>query len=314
MYQLSGSVFLGWALGGNDAANVFGTAVASRMIRYRTAVVTSACFILLGAVLEGTGGMHTISGLSEQTPRSAMVVCTLAGLTVLVMTVLKLPVSTSQAVVGAILGVALRLHPGQVRCTALTKVVICWIGTPIGAAIIATILYPTLGWVFDRTRMNLVTRSIVLKFGLLFGGAYGAYALGANNVANVTGVFYRIGVPWASGNTDLILALIGGGSIALGALTFGRSVMLTVGARLVQLGAFSAMIVILAQAITVHVYAMIGVPVSTSQAIVGGVLGIGIAKSIRTIRGVTLMRIVMGWVMTPLLAGSICYVAAWAVL
>ena len=86
--------------------------------------------------------------------------------------------------------------------------------------------------------------------------------------------------------------------------------MLTVGSRLVQLGAFSALIVIFAQAITVHMYALIGVPVSTSQAIVGGVLGIGIAKGIRTIRRGTLLRILMGWIMTPLIAGAIsCAVA-----
>ncbi len=67
MYQLSGRVFLGWALGANDAANVFGTAVASRMIRHRTAVIVTAMFVVLGAVIGGAGGMHTLSGLTEQT-------------------------------------------------------------------------------------------------------------------------------------------------------------------------------------------------------------------------------------------------------
>lgn len=314
MYQLSGSVFLGWALGANDAANVFGTAVASRMIRHRTAVIVTAMFVVLGAVIGGAGGMHTLSGLTEQTTRSAMLISALTGLTVLLMTVLKLPVSTSQAVVGAILGVGLRLHPDQVQWSSLGKVFACWVGTPIGAAIIAAVLYPTLGHCFDRMRMNLVTRSIILKSGLLISGAYGAYALGANNVANVTGVFYQTDLLGGRGDSELILVLVGGASIALGALTFSRNVMLTVGSRLVQLGAFSALIVILAQAITVHIYAVVGVPVSTSQAIVGGVLGIGIAKSVRTIRRTMLVRIAMGWVTTPLIAGIICYAAAWALL
>lgn len=314
MYHLAGSVVLGWALGSNDAANVFGTAVASKMIRFRTAVIVTAGFVLLGAVAGGLGGMHTLSGLAAQTPKSAMLVSTLAGLTVIVMTFFKLPVSTSQAVVGAILGMGLRQAPGQVQWAGLGKVVACWVGTPIGAAIVAVILYPTLGALFDRMRMNLVTRSIVLKVLLLLAGAYGAYALGANNVANVTGVFYQTGLLDGIDRADLILALIGGGSIAIGALTFSRAVMLTVGSRLVQLGAFSALIVILAEAVTVHVYAIIGVPVSTSQAIVGAVLGIGLVKSIRTINRMTLVRIAMGWVITPLASGVICYLCAWLIL
>ncbi len=301
-------------MGSNDAANVFGTAVASNMIRHRTAVIVTAGFVMIGALLEGTGGMRTLSGLSEQTANSAMLVTALAGLTVLGMTLLKLPVSTSQAVVGAILGMGLCRNPAGVQWGGLVKVVICWIGTPIGAMVIAAILYPTLGRLFDNLRMNLVTRSIVLKFGLLLSGAYGAYALGANNVANVTGVFYKTGLLSEYPNSDYLLVLIGGASIAGGALTFSRSVMMTVGSRLVQLGAFSALIVVLSQAITVHFYAMIGVPVSTSQAIVGGVLGIGLVKSVRTIQRTTLIRILMGWMMTPLISGGVCYLAAWALL
>lgn len=310
MYHLSGSLILGWALGSNDAANVFGTAVASRMIRYRTAVILAAIFIVLGAALQGSGGFDTLSGLTHQTPRSAMIVSAVAGLAVILMTALKLPVSASQAVVGAILGMGMAVAPEQVQWARLWKIVMCWIGTPVGAAAIAAVLYPTLGRIFDGLPINFVTRSIVLKAALLLSGCYGAYALGANNVANVTGVFYRSGVLVGFSRPELILALIGGASIAAGALTYGRKVMFTVGNRLVQLGAFSAFIAILAQAITVHIYAHVGVPVSTSQAIVGAVLGIGLVKSVRTIHRGTLGRIIMGWLMTPPIAGLLCYAAA----
>jgi PiT family inorganic phosphate transporter len=301
MVHLSGSIILGWALGSNDAANVFGTAVASRMIRYRTAVVLAAVFIIVGAVLEGGAGLRTLGGLSEQTPRSALIVSLAAAGTVLLMTALRLPVSASQAVVGAILGAGLRLAPATVQWSGLGKVVACWLGTPAGAALAAAGLYPLLGAIFDRLPMNLVTRSIVLKSGLLIGGCYGAYALGANNVANVTGMFLRTGLFEGYEYAELRLSL-----------TFSRSVMFTVGSRLVQLGAFSALVAVLAGAVTVHVYAVIGVPVSTSQAIVGAVLGIGLVKSVRTIHRATLGRIFLGWVATPAVAGAAAYAAAWA--
>ena len=57
---LSGGVFLGWALGSNDAANVFGTAVASRIVRYSTAIVLAAVFVLIGAATEGRRGLETL--------------------------------------------------------------------------------------------------------------------------------------------------------------------------------------------------------------------------------------------------------------
>jgi len=307
MYHLSGSVILGWALGANDAANVFGTAVASRMVRYRTAVVLAGIFVVLGALLQGTEGFRTLSGLTQQTARSALIVSLIAGLTVILMTALRLPVSASQAVVGAILGMGIAVAPAQVHWGRLWKIVGCWIGTPLGSAVIAALLYPTLGWAFDHVRINFVTRSIVLKAALLISGCYGAYALGANNVANVTGVFYRIELLEGFARGDLLLAGIGGLSIAFGAISYGRNVMLTVGNRLVDLGAFSAFIAILSQGITVHIYAYVGVPVSTSQAIVGAVLGIGIAKSVRTIHRRTLLHVLMGWFMTPLAAGLLCY-------
>jgi PiT family inorganic phosphate transporter len=55
LFFLSSGLFLGWSLGANDAANVFGTTVGSRMIRFTTAAIISALFILLGAVFSGAG-------------------------------------------------------------------------------------------------------------------------------------------------------------------------------------------------------------------------------------------------------------------
>jgi PiT family inorganic phosphate transporter len=62
---------------------------------------------------------------------------------------------------------------------------------------------------------------------------------------------------------------------------------------------------VLSHAVTVHVFAMVGVPVSSSQAIVGAVLGIGLVKGLQVVRGRTLVRVVLGWVSTPVLAGLV---------
>ncbi|MBU1078705.1 MAG: inorganic phosphate transporter family protein [Spirochaetes bacterium] len=293
-------MFLGWSLGANDAANVFGTAVSSRMVRYRTAVLLTALFVILGAYLEGVQGIKTLSNLTSQNLLSAFIVAVSAAIAVTMMTAFKLPVSTSQAVVGAIIGIG--ISNSQFNFQGLTKVVLCWVGTPFGAILIAILLYFLLSNILNRLNLSLVSLDFILRTGLVLGGAYGAYALGANNVANVTGVFAN-----TIGLSPHLLAIIGAVSISIGVITYSKNVMYTIGKKLVPLDAFSALVAILAEAVTVHIYAKIGVPVSTSQAIIGAVIGIGIIKGMRTINIKTLFSIMIGWVSTPLISGIISF-------
>ena len=60
---LTSGLFLGWALGANDAANVFGTAVGSRMVRFSTAAIICSIFVILGAIISGAGATETLGKL-----------------------------------------------------------------------------------------------------------------------------------------------------------------------------------------------------------------------------------------------------------
>ena len=298
MISLLAGVFLGWSLGANDASNVFGTAVASRMLKFWTAAVLASLFVVLGALVQGHAGIETLKGLTRLTLEQAAVCSVAAAATVTIMTVFSLPVSTSQAVVGGILGIGLLNR--QLDVEGLGKVVTCWLGTPVGAAIIAIILYKLLAAVYNGLTINLFQADSFLRMSLIVAGSYASYALGANNVANVTAVFV------GAGKLNLFAALLVGGlSIGLGIMTYSRRVMETVGRRLVRLDPFSALVVVLSEAITVHLYAVIGVPVSTSQAVIGAVLGVGVVKGIETVRRRTLANILLGWFITPLVASLI---------
>ncbi|MBC8419931.1 MAG: anion permease [Desulfobacteraceae bacterium] len=295
MLSLLGGIFLGWSLGANDASNVFGSAVAAKMIRFWTAAVLASVFVLLGALLEGEAGIETLKDLTPLNLEQAVILSVAAAATVTIMTVFSLPVSTSQAVVGAILGIGLLNQ--DINTPGLGKVVACWFGTPLGGMIISVILYRLMAFFYNRLNINMFQSDSLLRISLIVAGSYGAYALGANNVANVTAVFV------AAGKLTVFSAvLLGGLSIGLGILTFSRRVMETVGRRLVRLDPFSALIVVLAEAITVHFYTLLGVPVSTSQAVVGAVLGVGIVKGISTVRKRTLINILFGWFLTPMVA------------
>jgi len=305
MLSLLGGVFLGWSLGANDASNVFGPAVTSKMIKFWTAAFLAAVFVLIGALLQGYPGIHTLKSLTSYTIEEAVVCSLAAAATVTFMTILSLPVSTSQAVIGGILGISFLNR--ELNFEGLGKVVTCWIGTPIGGAVIAVIAYQVVAILYNRLRLNLFVSDSLMRMCLLTSALYGAYALGANNVANVTAVFV------GAGRLSLFTAtLVGGLSIGLGILTYSSRVTQTVGRKLVKLDAYSAFIVLLAEAVTVHIYSFVGVPVSTSQAVIGAVFGVGLLRGIKTVHRETLGIILAGWFFTPFLAALISVALAYS--
>jgi len=298
MFYLISALYLGWSLGANDAANIFGTAVSSRMVKFLTAGILASIFVVLGAVLGGRAGIETIATLASMDVTTAGISSLSAAIAVTMMTLLTLPVSTSQAVVGSIIGVEVMQQ--HIALTGLDTIILCWIGTPIGGCIVSILLYVLLARIANAVRLSWAEFDFIMRTGLIITGCYGAYALGANNVANVTAVFYGAGLISAQ-----TAALIGGLSIAFGIVTFSKGVMKTVGMVIVTLDAFSALIVVLANAITVHMYAIIGVPVSTSQAVVGAVLGIGLLKRAEALRPRAILGVFSGWIATPLIAALV---------
>jgi PiT family inorganic phosphate transporter len=83
--------------------------------------------------------------------------------------------------------------------------------------------------------------------------------------------------------------------------------MRTIGMRIVPMDAYSAVVSELSEAITVHIFTQVGVPVSTSQAIVGAVVGVGVVKDVKTVSKRMLVEIGIGWVSTPLLSGLLSF-------
>ena len=325
VFLLSG-LFLGWSLGANDAANAYGTAVGTRMIRFRTAAIICSAFVIIGAVVSGAGPSETLGKLgSINAPPGAFTVALAAALTVTSMTRLGLPVSTSQAVVGAIIG--WNFFSGSTTdLDSLTEIIGSWVLCPILAAVFAVVLLK-LTQVFLRVvRMHLFRVDSATRYGLIVAGAFASYSLGANNIANVMGVF----VPSAPfGELELFglfrlsaaqqLFLIGGIAISIGVFTYSKRVMLTVGSQLFRLSPISALIVVLAQGLVLFLFSSEAleswltarrlptiplVPVSSSQAVVGAIIGIGLAKGAHNIQLGMLGRIGAGWIATPVISAG----------
>jgi len=328
---LSSGLFLGWSLGANDAANVFGTAVGTRMLRFKTAALICSVFVLIGAVVGGAGAAHTLGKLgSVNALAGAFIVAFSAGFTVFWMTRLRLPVSTSQGIVGAIIG--WNFFSGSLTdLDSLSKIISTWILCPLLAAVFAMILFSLTRLVLSGLKVHLLHIDQVTRFSLILIGAFGSYSLGANNIANVMGVFVPVvnfpgfdffGIFRLSG-VQLLFGL-GGFAIAVGVFTYSYKVMETVGGNLLSLSPVAALIVVLSQALVLflfsseeleHFLLALGlpaiplVPVSSSQAVVGAVIGIGLLKGVRQIKFRVLGEIALGWIATPLTAGFIAFIA-----
>jgi PiT family inorganic phosphate transporter len=296
MWKVLSGVFLGWSLGANDSANIFGTGVATGIVKYRTAIWLTSLFVLIGAILEGPKCMKTLSELSRLIPTEAFCCTLAAAITMTVLTVLAIPASASQAIIGTIIGAG--ILSGTADFSKLYKIVSCWVITPVSGIVFGYLLYRILGYILDRTVTKITHRNRLYFMGIIVVGCYGAYSLGANNVANVTGVYVGSGMLTAQ-----TASLIGALSIAGGVLTYSKTIMMSVGKGIVPLDPFSALITVLAEALTLHIFTQIGVPVSSSQAIVGAVVGVGLVGNTRTVNIRMLAKIAGGWVMTPVSAG-----------
>ncbi|SFS64608.1 inorganic phosphate transporter [Lutibacter maritimus] len=330
LFFLTSGLFLGWSLGANDAANIFGSAVGTKMVKFKSAVVIASVFVIIGAVLQGYGASQTLGDLgSINAIGGAFTVALCAGLTVFWMTKLQLPVSTSQGIIGAIIG--WNFYSGNPTDLAvLSKIVSTWVAGPILGGIFAIVLYLLLKYFLDKRRIHLLKLDAYLKYGLLIVGAFGAYSLGANNVSNVVGVFIpslpeiTLNFGFFSLNAVQLLFLVGGASIAIGIITYSKKVMMTVGNNLMKLSAEAALVVVLSHSLVLFVFSsttlsnlfqsvglpgIMLVPVSSSQAIVGAIVGIGLLKGGRGIQYGVLGKISIGWIATPIIAGFTTFVS-----
>jgi PiT family inorganic phosphate transporter len=314
--------YVGWNIGANDAANCIGTTVGAQIISYRKAVLIMAFFVILGGVLQGHHVMKTVgkgivisqSGVYEghhgeeagpefwsyfpdnRLPDKAILVALLsAGFFVTLATFSSIPVSTSQAIVGGVAGVGIGIvgfNATYFKLAVLLKIFSAWVVSPILTMILAFILYYLLGLLLKRARS--IVWSQVMAVAVVISAAYVSYSLGANDVGNAIG-------PLLSKYPDkgVWLAVLGGVAMAVGAMTFGARVTDTVGKSITPLDYGGALSAQLAAAFGVHLFSMAGIPVSTSQAVVGGVIGVGLTKGMKAVSTGKISTIFLGWVITP---------------
>jgi PiT family inorganic phosphate transporter len=301
---LAAGSYVGWNIGANDTANCIGTTVGCGLLPFRRAAIIVAIFAVLGGLLQGHHVMDTIGkGIvkDELNILAVFVALICSGIFVTLATFFRIPTSTSQAIVGGVMGIGLALD-ANIDYAKLIRIAESWVICPLLVMVLAFALYHLL----TRLLHRIVSRNILVQNAIgwlaILSGCYVAYSMGANNAGNAVGPIANLGIIHPT-----VLLAIGGAAIAVGAITYGRRVADTVGKGITPLDIPGAFVAQIAAAFGMHLFSIFGIPVSTSSAIVGAVVGVGLVKGARSISQKTIWTILIGWVLTPFLAALSAY-------
>src|SRR4051794_8872479 len=274
--------------GFHDAANAIATLVSTRGARPGQAIVLSAVFNVLGALLVGTAVADTIAGIVT-VPASEAVAVIGSGLAAAVLwNVLTwwrgLPSSSAHALVGGLVGAA-------VAETGIDAV--NWGGLdgwkPVGVfgVLIALAVSPAIGFAFgfaflrlSRAVLHRATRRV---HALIRGGEWGmsaalAFSHGANDAQKSMGVIAALLL--ATGHLEslsvpLWVKLAAGAALTLGTALGGWRIVRTFGRRIIHLAPIDGFASQTASTAVILPASFAGAPVSTTQVVASSVVGVG---------------------------------------
>lgn len=298
------ALFTGWCIGANSASNAMSALSGLRILGYRSAAVIVSLLILAGALLQSGPVMKTVG--EGVIAKDFLVNDKKAVLSVLITTALlmgfltwkALPVSSSQAIIGGLVGLGLFMGAsGYMDFFLILKIFVSWCLTPVISLVLAMAFYKF----FTRRvskRMGLVRYGETFKLLVIFGTGFVAYAVGANNAGNAAGLLISPGIV-SDGTTALVaVALVMGFGVA----SYGRKVARTVGRNITPIDPVTVFTSQVSAGFTVYFFTLFGIPVSASQALIGGLVGVGATKGFGMINKGLVYVIFLEWFITPVSA------------
>jgi len=290
--------------GFNDSANSVATVIGTRVLKPLHAVALSAAANFVGPFVFGVAVATTIAKgiVSPDEITVYMIIGGLAGAIAWssLCTYFGLPISNSHSLIGGIMGAGIiGLGFEQLVYGGLTKVFAGIIIAPIGGIIFGMILVGIIIAVFAKRKPAVVNRT----FGRLsiISSAWLALTHGANDGQKTMGIIVLILF-----SADLIseihmpLWVIFAAASAMGLGTFfgGYKVIKTLGLKITRLKPYQGVAAQTGGGVMLAIFALLGIPASTTHAITGSVMGAGAARRIRAVRWKVSRQIIFSWVIT----------------
>jgi len=290
--------------GFNDSANSVATVIGTRVLKPLHAVALSAAANFIGPFVFGVAVATTIAKgiVSPDEITVYMIIGGLAGAIAWssLCTYFGLPISNSHSLIGGIMGAGIiGLGFEQLVYGGLTKVFTGIIIAPIGGIIFGMALVGIIIAIFAKRRPAVVNRT----FGRLsiISSAWLALTHGANDGQKTMGIIVLILF-----SADLIseihmpLWVIFAAASAMGLGTFfgGYKVIKTLGLKITRLKPYQGFAAQTGGGVMLAIFAILGIPASTTHAITGSVMGAGAARRIRAVRWKVSRQIIFSWVIT----------------
>lgn len=304
---LISSVLITLSIGSNDTSNALGICIGCGIIPFRRAMALFSLCATLGIFLQGRRVMHTVGkDLLAIDTQMLTVALLLSAVFILASNWRRLPISTHQVIIGSLTGAGLAFG-AEINHWALVKIVVSWFVSPLSALFASLAIY----WVMEKTlsRLPLFQIGKALSSLLLLSGLMVAYTTGANELATILGpVIYARLLPesWALVAGSILLSV--------GAWFLSRRVIETIGHGITALDPYSGFAAQFGAGGCVLFFTALGMPVSTTYCVIGGIVGVGMFKGARTLELDMLKKISISAVLTPIVACLVCMAVSTLVL
>lgn len=303
--------------GFHDAANAIATVVATRVLTPTQAVIMAGSLNLVGA-LTGVAVAKTVgSGIVDaKVVTQDLVVAALLAAIIwdLITWWVGLPTSSSHALIFSIIGASVAIHGLDVIILpGLQKTSFGIVYSPMLALIVGYLFMLALYWILRRTSYSWVQRF----FGKaqILSSAYMAYSHGGNDGQKTMGVIALALAAYGTiptGDGFFIpdwVKVVCAVAIAIGTMTGGWRIMKTMGTRITTLTPVQGFAAETTAGTVIEIATRFGIPISTTHAISGAILGVGSTKRLSAVRWGIAGRIVSAWVLT--IPG--CFAFGWVI-
>lgn len=298
--------YISWSIGSNEASNSIGLTSGARGAQWKKIVLLGSLFVFAGAVLFGesvitTVGTKIISPEAFSLAGSILIATVAAIIITLASYKALLPISTTQAIIGGVIGYGLATS-ATINWGTISAITLSWIVSPIigmGAGFLVYFAFQDrvtlrLRGLLKRERLESVAiLAQLLSVSLL------AFAYGTNDLANAVGIF-----SFASPTT---LEILGATGLALGILTWGFIVIRAAASRIIALTPTRGFIAQATAAGVVLIFSYLGMPISTTHVIVGTLFGTGLALGAARLNWRVMFDIFASWIITLPLAAGIAF-------